>query len=131
VTVNDYLASRDAERMGYLYNWLGLTVGSITKHTALHKHKEQYEKDIVYIENTELGFDYLRDNLEQSLDTRRLLNRGLYYAIVDEADSVLVDEARTPMIMSQPNNDPVDKYQQYSQIIKNLTASLSKRKVSK
>lgn len=131
VTVNDYLASRDAERMGHLYTRLGMSVGSITKHTALGKHKAEYEKDIVYIENTELGFDYLRDNLEQSLEARRLLNRGLYFAIVDEADSVLVDEARTPMIMSQPNNDPVDKYQQYAQLIKNLIPSWSKKKVSK
>ncbi|HMY80990.1 MAG TPA: hypothetical protein PLW93_00080 [Candidatus Absconditabacterales bacterium] len=131
VTVNDYLASRDAEWMGYVYNRLGLSVGSITKHTALGLHKEQYEKDIIYIENTELGFDYLRDNLEQNLESRRLLNRGLHYAIVDEADSVLVDEARTPMIMSQPNNDPVDKYHFYAQIIQNLSASQNKKKVSK
>lgn len=131
VTVNDYLASRDAEWMAYLYNWLWLSVWSITKHTAQHLHKQEYEKDIIYIENTELWFDYLRDNLEQSVEWRRLLNRWLYYAIVDEADSVLVDEARTPMIMSQPNNDPVDKYQKYSLIINNLKACVGKRKVSK
>lgn len=131
VTVNDYLASRDAEWMGYLYNWLGLSVGSITKNTPLQHHKAEYAKDIVYVENTELGFDYLRDNLEQLLEERRLLNHGLYFAIVDEADSVLIDEARTPMIMSQPNNDPVDKYQFFAQIIKNLTPSQSKKKVSK
>ena len=131
VTVNDYLASRDAEWMGYLYNWLGLSVGSITKNTPLHQHKDEYAKAIVYVENTELGFDYLRDNLEQLLDERRLLNHGLYFAIVDEADSVLIDEARTPMIMSQPNSDPVDKYQYFAQIIKNLTPSESKKKVSK
>lgn len=131
VTVNDYLASRDAEWMGYLYNWLGLSVGSITKNTPLQHHKAEYTKDIVYVENTELGFDYLRDNLEQLLEERRLLNHGLYFAIVDEADSVLIDEARTPMIMSQPNNDPVDKYQFFAQIIKNLTPSQSKKKVSK
>lgn len=131
VTVNDYLASRDAEWMGYLYNRLGLSVGSITKNTPLQHHKAEYAKDIVYVENTELGFDYLRDNLEQLLEERRLLNHGLYFAIVDEADSVLIDEARTPMIMSQPNNDPVDKYQFFAQIIKNLTPSQSKKKVSK
>jgi preprotein translocase subunit SecA len=131
VTVNDYLASRDAEWMWYLYNRLGLSVGSITKNTPLQHHKAEYAKDIVYVENTELGFDYLRDNLEQLLEERRLLNHGLYFAIVDEADSVLIDEARTPMIMSQPNNDPVDKYQFFAQIIKNLTPSQSKKKVSK
>lgn len=131
VTVNDYLASRDAEWMSYLYNRLWLTVWSITKHTPLHAHVSEYAKDIVYIENTELWFDYLRDNLEQSLEWRRLLNRWLYYAIVDEADSVLVDEARTPMIMSQPNNDSVEKYQKYAQIINNLKECSNKKKVSK
>lgn len=131
VTVNDYLASRDAERMGYVYNWLWLSVWSITKNTPLHKHKDEYAKDIVYVENTELGFDYLRDNLEQTIESRRLLNKGLYFAIVDEADSVLVDEARTPMIMSQPNNDPVDKYQRYALIINNLVPCVGKKKVSK
>lgn len=131
VTVNDYLASRDAERMWYLYRWLWLTVGSITKHTPLHTHKTEYEKDIVYIENTELWFDYLRDNLELQKESRRLLNRWLHFAIVDEADSVLIDEARTPMIMSQPNDDPVDKYFKYAQIINHLIPSSSKKKVSK
>lgn len=131
VTVNDYLASRDAEWMWYAYNRLGLSVGSITKHTPLHQHIEEYAKDIIYVENTELGFDYLRDNLEKSKENRRLMNRGLYFAIVDEADSVLIDEARTPMIMSQANDDPVDKYKQYAQIIQSLQASSKKKKVSK
>ncbi len=131
VTVNDYLASRDAEWMWYLYNRLGLTVWSITKHTPLQNHKIEYEKDIVYVENTELGFDYLRDNLEKKVENRRLMNRWLFYAIVDEADSVLIDEARTPMIISQPNNDPIDKYVHYSQVIRNLVPSASKKKVSK
>ena len=99
--------------------------------TPLHHHQGEYEKDIVYVENTELGFDYLRDNLEKSIEMRRLLNRGLYFAIVDEADSVLIDEARTPMIMSQANDDPVDKYKQYAQIIQSLQASSKKKKVSK
>ena len=131
VTVNDYLASRDAERMWYVYRWLWLTIWSITKHTPLHLHKSEYEKDIIYIENTELWFDYLRDNLETQKDARRLLNRWLHFAIVDEADSVLIDEARTPMIMSQANDDPVDKYFTYAQIIQNLTPCSSKKKVSK
>lgn len=131
VTVNDYLASRDAEWMGHLYNRLGLSVWSITKYTPLDQHKIEYEKNIVYVENTELGFDYLRDNLEKSTTNRRLMNKWLFYAIVDEADSVLIDEARTPMIISQPNNDPIDKYIYYSQIIKSLVPSAHKKKVSK
>jgi len=85
----------------------------------------------VYVESTEIGFDYLRDNLEKDPTQRRLLNRGLHYAIVDEADSVFIDEARTPMIMSQPNQDPIDKYVQYSAIVKTLQQSTKAKKVSK
>ncbi len=131
VTVNDYLASRDAEWMWHLYKWLWLTVWSINKYTPQHEHKAQYESDIIYVESTEIGFDYLRDNLEKNPDNRRLLNRGLHFAIVDEADSVFIDEARTPMIMSQPNNDPIDKYVRYSEIVKSLVQSSKAKKVSK
>jgi preprotein translocase subunit SecA len=131
VTVNDYLASRDAEWMWHLYKWLWLTVGSINKYTPQHEHKAQYECDIIYVESTEIGFDYLRDNLEKDPANRRLLNRGLHFAIVDEADSVFIDEARTPMIMSQPNNDPIDKYVRYAEIVKNLIPSSKAKKVSK
>jgi preprotein translocase subunit SecA len=131
VTVNDYLASRDAEWMWHLYKWLWLTVGSINKYTPQHEHKAQYECDIIYVESTEIGFDYLRDNLEKNPDNRRLLNRGLHFAIVDEADSVFIDEARTPMIMSQPNNDPIDKYVRYAEIVKSLVQSSKAKKVSK
>lgn len=131
VTVNDYLASRDAEWMWHLYQWLGLTVWSINKYTPQQNHKAQYEADIVYVESTEIGFDYLRDNLEKNPANRRLLNRGLHYAIVDEADSVFIDEARTPMIMSQANDEPVDKYIRYAEIVKTLTQSAKAKKVSK
>lgn len=131
VTVNDYLASRDADTMRILFEWLGLTVGSINKFTPQEIRKSEYAKSIIYVENTELGFDYLRDNLEKSVDARRLLNRGLYYAIVDEADSIFIDEARTPMIMSQPNDDSVDKYIYFGQIAKQLVASKFKKQVSK
>lgn len=131
VTVNDYLASRDAEWMWHLYQWLWLSVGSINKFTPQQNHKAQYECDIIYIESTEIGFDYLRDNLEKDPKNRRLLNRGLHFAIVDEADSVFIDEARTPMIMSQPNNDPIDKYVRYAEIVKILTQSTKAKKVSK
>lgn len=131
VTVNDYLASRDAEWMWHLYQWLGLSVWSINKYTPQQHHKAQYEADIVYVESTEIGFDYLRDNLEKNPKNRRLLNRGLHYAIVDEADSVFIDEARTPMIMSQANDEPVDKYIRYAEIVKTLVQSTKAKKVSK
>lgn len=131
ITVNDYLASRDAEWMGHLYKRLWLTVGSINKYTPIHEHKAQYEADIIYVESTEIGFDYLRDNLEKDPNKRRLLNRGLYFAIVDEADSVFIDEARTPMIMSQANNDPIDKYVRYAQLVQWLVQSSKAKKVSK
>lgn len=131
VTVNDYLASRDAETTGVLYEWLWMSVGSVNKFTPQHMRKSEYSKDIIYIENTELWFDYLRDNLEKSIDGRRLMNRGLHYAIVDEADSIFIDEARTPMIMSNPNNDPVDKYIYFGKVASQLIANKGKKKVSK
>ena len=131
VTVNDYLASRDADTMRPLYEWLGLTVWSIHKFTPQHTRKSEYASDIIYIENTELGFDYLRDNLEKSVEWRRLLNRWLHYAIVDEADSIFIDEARTPMIMSHPNDEPVDKYIYFGRIAQQLVACKGKKQVSK
>ena len=131
VTVNDYLASRDAEWMWYLYRRLWLSVGAINKYTPQEDHQAQYECDIVYVESTEIWFDYLRDNLEKTSQTRRLMSRWLWFAIVDEADSVFIDEARTPMIMSQPNSDPIDKYIVYSQLINHLTPSSKPKKVSK
>ncbi len=131
VTVNDYLASRDADSMGLLFEWLWLSVWSVNKFTPQENRKSEYSKSIIYVENTELGFDYLRDNLEKSIDWRRLLNRWLYFAIVDEADSIFIDEARTPMIMSQPNDDSVDKYIYFGRIAKQLVASKFKKQVSK
>lgn len=131
VTVNDYLASRDAEWMGHLYAWLGLTVGSVTKGTSLNKRRELYQCDITYIENSELGFDYLRDNLATSLDDRVVLRRPLNYAVVDEVDSILVDEARTPLIISQASEEATEKYAYYAKIVPMLTASKVKKKVPK
>jgi preprotein translocase subunit SecA len=132
VTVNDYLASRDAAWMGNLYEFLGLTIGSVTKATGQGKaRREQYACDITYIENSELGFDYLRDNLTKSLDERVLLRRPLHYAIVDEIDSILIDEARTPLIISQPVAESTDKYTYYAKIIRNLTAAAGRKKISK
>ncbi|MCK5816874.1 MAG: preprotein translocase subunit SecA, partial [Candidatus Marinimicrobia bacterium] len=100
VTVNDYLAERDAEWMGAIYNFLGLTVGKILNTMPPTHRKEQYACDIVYGTNNEFGFDYLRDNM--AIRHENMVQRGHYYAIVDEVDSVLVDEARTPLIISGP-----------------------------
>lgn len=131
VTVNDYLASRDAEWMAYVYRRLGLTVGSVVKSTPLVDRRNQYSADITYVENSELGFDYLRDNLVKTLGERNLTWRPLNYAIVDEIDSILIDEARTPLIISQPREEPTEKYTFYAQLIQALTPCSSKKKVSK
>ncbi|BFN37703.1 preprotein translocase subunit SecA [Fidelibacter multiformis] len=100
VTVNDYLAERDAEWMGIIYQFLGLSVGKILNTMSPDVRKEEYAKDIVYGTNNEFGFDYLRDNMAVSMEN--VVQRGHYYAIVDEVDSVLIDEARTPLIISGP-----------------------------
>lgn len=131
VTVNDYLASRDAQWMGHVYERLGLSCGCVTKGVALEKRHEEYAKDITYIENSELGFDYLRDNLVRSLKHRSLLRRPLNYAIVDEIDSILIDEARTPLIISEPNAEATEKYEYYAKIIKTLVPCTNQKKVSK
>jgi preprotein translocase subunit SecA len=131
VTVNDYLASRDAQWMWYLYERLGLSVGSVVKSTPVHERREQYEKDITYVENSELGFDYLRDNLAKSMEDRNMLYRPMHYAIVDEVDSILIDEARTPLIISQASGEPTEKYLYYAQIVKGLLPSKGKKKISK
>ncbi len=110
VTVNDYLASRDAKWMGRLYEWLGLTVGVILSGEQDPAVKRAaYACDITYGTNNEFGFDYLRDNMEYEAGNRR--QRPLYYAIVDEVDSILIDEARTPLIISGPAEDNVSLYQ--------------------
>ena len=131
VTVNDYLASRDSEWMAHVYTWLWLTVGSVVKSTPLSRRREEYAKDITYVENTELGFDYLRDNLVKSMKERSLTWRPLNYAIVDEIDSILIDEARTPLIISQPREEPTEKYTYYAQVVNLLTPCSQKKKVSK
>ncbi len=131
VTVNDYLASRDAEWMAYIYEFLGLTCWYVTKEVSIPNRKKEYEKDITYVENSELGFDYLRDNLAKNVQWRNLIWRPLNYAIVDEVDSILIDEARTPLIISQASGEATDKYLHYSKIVKMLTPSKNKKKVSK
>jgi len=131
VTVNDYLASRDSEQMRIVFEYLGLSVWSVVKSTPLHLRRSEYAKDITYVENSELGFDYLRDNLTKSLHERNVLRRPLHYAIVDEVDSILIDESRTPLIISEPDSEPTEKYAYYAQIITLLAPSKKKKKVSK
>ena len=104
VTVNDYLATRDAEWMGQIYKFLGLSVGTIVHGLTDTERREAYGSDITYGTNNEFGFDYLRDNM--GFSRAHLVQRDLHYAIVDEVDSILVDEARTPLIISGPAENP-------------------------
>jgi len=131
VTVNDYLASRDAQWMWYLYERLGLSIGCVVKWVAVSQRRSQYEKDITYVENSELWFDYLRDNLVKTMRERVLLWRPLNFAIVDEIDSILVDEARTPLIISEPREEPTEKYAYYASIVGSLSPCTTKREISK
>src|SRR5438105_7917031 len=108
VTVNDYLAKRDAEWMGQIYNFLGLSVGVIVHGLDDEQRKKAYDCDITYGTNNELGFDYLRDNMKYRLED--MVQRGHVYAIVGEVDSILVDQARTPLIISGPLDDRSDVY---------------------
>jgi preprotein translocase subunit SecA len=108
VTVNDYLAKRDAEWMGKIYEFLGLTVGVIVHDLSDDERRAAYGADITYGTNNEFGFDYLRDNMKFEIQT--CVQRGHYYAIVDEVDSILIDEARTPLIISGPTDQTTDKY---------------------
>ncbi len=118
VTVNDYLAKRDAEWMGRLYKFLGLTVGIIVHELSDNQRKESYRADITYATNNELGFDYLRDNMKFALED--YVQRPLNFAIVDECDSILIDEARTPLIISGPAESSTDRYYQVNKIIPSL-----------
>ncbi len=118
VTVNDYLAKRDSIWMGMLYKALGLTVGVIVHEKDNEERREAYASDVTYGTNNEFGFDYLRDNMTHALDQQ--VQRKLNYAIVDEVDSILIDEARTPLIISQPADESTDKYKQYAQLVTQL-----------
>src|SRR5215210_9209733 len=108
VTVNDYLAKRDAEWMGRIYKFLGLTVGVIVHDLDEQERRDAYGSDITYGTNNEFGFDYLRDNMKYS--RAAMVQRPFHYAIVDEVDSILIDEARTPLIISGPTDDKSDLY---------------------
>ncbi len=118
VTVNDYLATRDAQWMGVIYKYLGLTVGTIVHGISNEERHAAYEADVTYGTNNEFGFDYLRDNMVTSLEQR--VQRELNYAIVDEIDSILIDEARTPLIISSPAEESTKKYMQYAQLINRI-----------
>ena len=118
VTVNDYLAKRDAEWMGKIYEFLGLTVGVIVHDLSDDERRKAYGADITYGTNNEFGFDYLRDNMK--FEIKDCVQRGHYYAIVDEVDSILIDEARTPLIISGPTDQTTDKYARVRQIIPKL-----------
>jgi len=131
ITVNDYLAKRDAEWMGQVHNFLGLTVGCITHEQAfkfdasqaesklvLVSRREAYACDILYGTNNEFGFDYLRDNMVPDLAS--MVQRGLNYSIVDEVDSILIDEARTPLIISSPAEESTDKYFKFAELVERL-----------
>ena len=118
VTVNDYLARRDAGWMGPIYNFLGLTVGVIVHGMDDDERRQAYNADITYGTNNEFGFDYLRDNMKYTLE--EYVQRDFHYAIVDEVDSILIDEARTPLIISGPSEESTEKYYRINQVIPRL-----------
>lgn len=119
VTVNEYLSRRDAAEMGIIYDALGMTTGVVLNSQSRTEKKKNYNCDIVYITNTELGFDYLRDNMANSLADQVMSRRA--FAIIDEVDSILVDEARTPLIISSPDNEPTSKYLKFAQMAGKLS----------
>src|SRR3989442_8810636 len=124
VTVNDYLARRDAEWMGELYKFLGLTVGIIQHDQEPKLRREQYYCDITYGTNSEFGFDYLRDNgMATSKDQQ--VQRGYHFAIVDEVDSILIDEARTPLIISGPATISTHQYDRFKPLVEQLVRKQS------
>ncbi len=118
ITVNDYLASRDAEWMGRVYRFLGMSIGVVVHGQSDQEKQQAYRCDITYGTNNEFGFDYLRDNMKESIE--RYVQRELHYAIVDEVDSILIDEARTPLIISGPAEQSADLYRKVNQIIPRL-----------
>jgi len=115
VTVNDYLAKRDSEWMGKLYTFLGLSVGVIVHDLDDNERRQAYAADITYGTNNEFGFDYLRDNMK--FDLKDCVQRGHHFAIVDEVDSILIDEARTPLIIAGQSEESTDKYYKVNRII--------------
>src|SRR5688572_302813 len=119
VTVNDYLARRDAEWMGQVYRFLGMSVGVVVPNLSDHERRDAYNCDITYATNNELGFDYLRDNMKYSRE--QMVQRPFNFAIVDEVDSILIDEARTPLIISGPTDDKSELYMSVDALVKTFT----------
>src|SRR2546426_1064436 len=124
-TVNDYLARRDAEWMGELFKFLGLTVGCIQHDQPPHVRREQYACDICYGTNSEFGFDYLRDN-GMATSKEQQVQRGYHFAIVDEVDSILIDEARTPLIISGPATVSTHQYDKFKPLVEQLVRKQTK-----
>ena len=125
VTVNDYLARRDSIDMGRIYNFLGLSVGLIVHEIDFPERKAAYQADITYGTNNEFGFDYLRDNMV--VDKDQMVQRELNYCIVDEVDSILIDEARTPLIISGPGEKSADLYKVIARIVANMKEGGARR----
>jgi len=119
VTVNDYLARRDSEWMGRIFRFLGMSVGVVVSGQTPEEKRAAYQADITYGQNNEFGFDYLRDNMAFSLDEK--VQRGLNYAVIDEVDSILIDEARTPLIISGPTDDDPELWRKLNALIPKLT----------
>ena len=120
ITVNDYLAQRDSDWMGNLYKFMGLSVGVIVSGLSSEARRQAYAADVTYGTNNEFGFDYLRDNM--ALSSEEKVQRDLYFAIVDEVDSILIDEARTPLIISGPTNESSETYAKINKVVPNLEA---------
>ena len=129
VTVNDYLAKRDAEWMGQVHEFLGLTVGVILNSDKNDARRAAYNCDITYVTNNELGFDYLRDNMV--IYKEQLVQRDLHYAIVDEVDSVLIDEARTPLIISGQSGKSTDLYKMCDYLARRMKRGTASMEISK
>lgn len=122
ITVNDYLAKRDAEWVGQVYKFLNLNVGLIQQHMSIAERQKNYSCDVVYVTNSELGFDYLRDNM--AIEPRNVVQNNFSYAIIDEVDSILIDEARTPLIISGPSDVKSSKYRQATKLADRLKSSI-------
>lgn len=118
VTVNDYLARRDAESVGQVHTFLGLSVGLIQEDMGFEERKKNYACDVIYVTNNELGFDYLRDNMAFTVD--EIVQRPFFYCVVDEVDAILIDEARTPLIISGPSKAPTQKYLRTTKLVDTL-----------
>ena len=129
VTVNDYLAKRDSEWMGGIYRFLGLDVGLIQASMTPEQRRPAYGADITYGTNNEFGFDYLRDNMAMRID--QCVQRGYRFAIVDEVDSILIDEARTPLIISGMVSDSAKWYQTFARVVPRLTVDRTTRSTSR